>query len=157
MTQITVRQYQFDLVDVYQPGHCLDDNEAEALNRLRAENIRNNVKPRVDAAAARLEPGELLSPAALAELQATVARYARDYRFQPATIKKRFGIIEIEARRVARERVEFEARLINSPIDQAWLDETIDKWAKLPEVVEEARLRVAERQRVVSQGIEDLL
>lgn len=158
--KIRIGQYAFTIGAPFAAGHILDLHQADALNGLRAENIRNNVKKMVDKACATLAPGELLTPAELSDLQDEVSAYASDYIFGERREPKggiRKTPFEQELRAVALERVEAQARRMEIELSPEGLEIQIEAQMKLAPVVQEARLRVAKRQEISKQALEDLL
>ncbi len=155
--QIRIKSYTFSLSEPFQPGTVITKAEAQALNDLRSENIQNNLRKAVADAVAVLGPDELLSQEALAELQAKFTAYDNSYTFtERHTPKPRLGDIEAEARAVARERVEVLARRVGETLSEADVDAAVAEMAGLPAIVEEARMRVSARRRVLGEGLDSL-
>lgn len=155
---IRIKHYQFTLSEPFAPGHQLTGAEAQALNALRAENIRNNFAKRVDKAIAVLLPGEVLSAEALRELQVVLGTYDSGYGFvgkhEP---RLKLSALEVEIRAVAQERVEEQARGLGKDLDSSELESLVGQMASVPGVQEEARLRLQERMKVTVGSLEDLL
>lgn len=158
MLTIRIKQYSFELSDPFAEGTVLTRAEAQALNALRAENIRNNMARAVEKETAKLLDGQLLSPEALAALQETISTYDRNYQFpsrhQP---RPRKGELDLVTEEVARERVEAQARQDGTALNEATLVARTVEFCLLPAVQEEARRRLAERQSVAMGSLEDLL
>lgn len=158
--KIRIAQYAFSVPLRYRAGHELSQNEADALNGLRAENIRNNVKRKVDEAQRGLQPGELLTPDALSALQDYVSAYAAEYEFGPKAEPKggiRKTAFEIELLAIATSRVEEQARSLGIALSEEGLAEAIESQMKLAIVVEEARRRVSARVELAQQALQSLL
>lgn len=158
--KIRIDQYAFAISTKYRAGHELSQNEADALNGLRAENIRNNVKRKVDEAKKDLLPGELLTPDALSALQDYVSEYARDYEFGPKSEPKggiRKTAFEIELLAIAQARVEEQARQMEITLSEEGFAEAVESQMKLAIVIEEARRRVSARQELAQQALQSLL
>lgn len=158
--KIRIGQYAFAVGTRYAAGDTLTANEADALNGLRAENIRNNVKKLVDRATAALSPGQLLTPAELSELQDAVSAYARDYSFGERREPKggiRQTPFEQELRAVASERVEAQQRQLGVELSAEGFEASVEANCKLAPVIEEARQRVAARSAIASKALEELL
>lgn len=158
--KIRISQYAFGVGAPFRGGHALSEQEADALNGLRAENIRNNVKRWVDEAAKGLAPGELLTPDVISALQDRISLYSRDYTFGERREPKggiRKTAFEIELRSVAQERVEAQARSLDIELSAEGLEAAVEAQMKLAQVVEEARQRVAARQELAQQALKDLL
>jgi hypothetical protein len=155
--KIRIRHYTFQLRDRYAAGHVVTAGEAQALNQQLAENIRNNIDRLVVDAIAGLQPGQLLSAAAQAELQERIALYELNYQFQARHIPRRTGPIEAEAMAIATERALEGARFRGEPEDGPAIDAEITAWLEDPEVQALARTRVGERERLATVGLEELL
>lgn len=91
-TDITIQGLAFAIADRYEAGHTLTDNEAVALNRVRAENIRNNMAKTVNEAK---EATGKESPTAedvdMKALQKAVDEYAAGYEFGVRTARTSGG------------------------------------------------------------------
>lgn len=158
--KIRIGQYAFGVGSPYYGGYQLGPQEADALNGLRAENIRNNVKRWVDKAQEGLPAGELLGPEALAALQDRVAEYAQGYVFGEKREPKggiRKTTFEQELRAVARERVETQARQQEVHLGEEELEAAIEAQMKLAQVVEEARRRVSKRIEIAKAALQELI
>lgn len=157
MPLIRCLQYTFPISDPFLPGHSLSPEEAQALNALRAENIRNNLAQQVRKKVDLLEPGQLLPPAALEELGEIAARYDREYQFGIRRAYSREGPIEAEAKEIAKGLVLARAKADGRSISVEDLPRLIEEASKEPEVLAEARQRVEEHQRVATGALESLL
>ncbi len=157
MPTIRCQQYSFSISDPFLPGHPLSPEEAQALNSLRAENIRNNLAKQVQKATEGLSAGELLSASEMEKLQELAARYDREYSFGSRRTYHREGPIEAEAKLVARARVTAGARAAGQQLSVEDLERLVGEMAGYPDVMEEARKRVGENQRVASGALESLL
>lgn len=158
--KIRIGNYPFNIPQRYRVGHELSQNEADALNGLRAENIRNNVKRWVDEATRGLQPGELLTPDAISALQDRVSEYAASYEFGVRAEPKggvRKTAFEIELLAIAQERVESQARAMGIELSEEGLAEAVESQMKLAIVIEEARRRVSARQELAQQALQSLL
>lgn len=158
MLTIRIKQYSFTLSSPFTEGSVLTKAEAQALNALRAENIRNNTSKRVEQELAKLPPGELLSPAQLESLQGVIAQYDRNYKFPLRHVARpRKGELEEMAEDVARERVEQQCRQQGVTLAEPELTARVAEFAALPVVQEEARRRLRERTTVAAASLEELL
>ncbi len=157
MTILRISKYQFEVSDPYSAGSVLTEGEAAALNALRAENIRNNCMGWVSAEREGLPAGELLSSDVLSTLQARFTDYDSTYTFGARRQNKRLGLIEAEVERVATEFCRGQARGQGRELSDLELQEMLLQVQGLQEVQEEARRRVAERERVVAASLESLL
>ena len=156
MTTIRIRQYSFDITDRYSAGHTCTPGEAQALNRLRAENIRNNMAPAV-AEAADTTPDRQLSGPGLDSLRQRIARYDANYEFVEKHTPSRPGALETELLRVATEQVEADARALGKDLTVAQIVAMAKLMLGDPKVQAEARSRLAERQRIAQSALDDLL
>lgn len=154
--QITIQAYSFQLSEPFQPGQVLGEAEAQALNRFRAETMRSTIARWVKTAGTGA--GELISTGDLERLQVRVgeldARFC--FQFQSEGLGAKPGTIQAEARAIAIERVESEARRANVAMSLAAFEEMVGKVLELPAVQEEARKRLAVRLGVTSVALEDL-
>lgn len=158
--KIRIDQYFFNIPTRYRVGHELSQNEADALNGLRAENIRNNVKRWVDEAKKTVPIGELLTPDSISALQDRVSEYASEYEFGPKGEPKggvRKTAFEIELLAIATARVEEQARAMSIELSPEGMAEAVESQMKLAIVIEEARRRVSARQELAQQALQSLL
>lgn len=153
--QISISHYEFSLREPFSAGHKLTIPEAQALNALRAENIRNNAY-RTFGKFAKGEDG-LLKSEDLAELKTFIASQDEQYSFRPkAGPKAKSGTIEAEIGIVAGERVEEQARIAGVELTVVQYSEALAAFKANPGVEEEARRRLGERIRANSKSIEEL-
>lgn len=155
--KIRIQQYQFDITEPYQPGQVLTAETAQALNGLRADNIRNNMRRAVHSAVDRCGSG-LLPAEVLAELQSAIAKHDREYQFQARPEARALsGTLEAEIRAVALERVEAQVRQQGREASSAEIEAMVPSFAELPGVQAEARKRMGTRLAVAKSSMEDLL
>lgn len=155
--QTRIKGYTFTISEPFQSGTIITKGEAQALNDLRVENIANNLRKLVNDQVALLAPGAQLSETVLAELQAKFTEYDQNYRFLEKHVPRpRLGDIEEEARALARERAEEQARQAGQVLTEEELEALGAEMEKLPAIREEARERVAAKRRVLAEAIEDL-
>lgn len=150
MPTIRIKGYSFSLSNPYTEGHSLTAAEAQALNKLREENISNNFRSQVNEQVSRLAPGELLAQSVLDSLQQALTAYDELYQFNMKAGRNRLGDIDKEILAVARERAIYQAG------PDADLQPLIDEFVKLPAVIEEARNRVAAARSAIADGLESL-
>ena len=153
MNRITFRykhlgtQYQFSVASPYQPGHLITQAEAQALNQLRSENIRENCRPAFSRAIEGAPTDSLLTEEMISVIQAKIDQYDSEYQFTEKTeLKERPGAIEREARILAAARAE-----------DGSTEEEIELLARSIDLVSEARARVEVRARITGTAMEDLL
>lgn len=111
--RITIQGLTFALAAVFSAGHKLTENEATALDGLRAENIRNNfsttVKKAKEAAAeangvdVKEVTADMLDTDAL---EAQLAEYAEGYQFGVRTGGRTTDPVERIARDIAKTTIE---------------------------------------------------
>lgn len=134
ITSIRIRRHKFSFAERFAEGHELTACEAQALNALRAENIRNNVDSWV---VSRMRDGEL-APEDHAELAVEIAAYAESYEFLVrARPSDKASATELAAAELA---VEFALRSGASPTDLDWE-------IKLAEIESSVELQIAARDR----------
>lgn len=153
--QITIRHYTFNLPTLYIEGHRLSAGEAQALNGLRAENIRNNVKKVLDRRLDAIPDGQVLSTEEVAKLQSIVDDYASKYFFQfRETRGEQRGQLSAETYAIARDKVA--AILRSANLDR---DPTQDEIAEMQQdagVQAAARANLEARSLIARQALEEL-
>ena len=161
---IRIRNYEFVTDEPYAGGQVMTPGEARALNALRAERIREAITRRVIELTPPANKGteatsRLLTPEALARLQAEVLALGKEFVFRevPRTARKTAGTIEAEARALAVTRVETEARsqgiILSDEAKLRLVDSALaDKVIQL-----EARRRVEARKAVAEAALRELL
>lgn len=153
--QITIRHYTFDLPSPYAEGHRLSAGEAQALNGLRAENIRNNVKKILDPKLDALPAEHVLSVDELAQLQSTVDEYAQGYFFKFREGKgEQRGQLSAETYAIAREKVS--AILRASGTDREPRQDEIAEMQNDDGVQQAARANLEARSLIARQALEEL-
>lgn len=166
MTTIRISQYTFELSDPFSAGHSLAENEASALNALRAENIRNAISRIITRETGNGGEGRLLSSEALSRVQAEAERYDAEYVFGSKRAYTRSTRLETLAREIARPIALAEIRRLAESLDSR--DQMYDVSAEKVEaliaeisrrepVLVEARLRLEEEMHVTSEALESLL
>lgn len=156
--QIRIKQYTFLLDEPYTEGTVLTAGEAQALNALRAENVRNNVSKLVDNELAVLAKGELLPKEVLEGLQQQITVYSRAYRFlarhQPGN---RPGALEAECQIVAQTQVTAALAAGNEVLTVEELRTRVAEVALSDGVQDQARKNLEARNRVAERALEDLI
>lgn len=155
-SSICIKQYSFSVKAPYREGSVLSETEAQALNALRAENIRNNVSKWIIEAQSRCGKG-LLPQQVVDEIRKRIRDYDRDYTFQPKTERKRLGAIEVEALSLAVSIAGTAARKEGRDDSEEALREEIELLSQSLEIIAEARAIVEEKQRIAQEGLEGLL
>lgn len=156
--KIRIRQYSFEISAPFEAGHSLTIGEAQALNRLRAENIRNNFAQNVKDEADAMPEGEMIPPSIVERLQADIERYDAAYTFvERHEPMPRPSALELVTRLVAEEHVAEEARRLGLALDSAQHNTEVGLAMKLESIQTEARARVARQQKIVSAELKELL
>lgn len=160
--KITIRQYVFSVREPFSEGTIITKAEAQALNALRAENIRNNMAKKV--ADAALPPDavkpRLLSEIDLVDLQQQITEYDLKYTFPLRGDKKDpVGLVELEIELLAKDRVE--AQMRQDPTSLVWsrfkYDKALEQAQADAGLQGEARRRVAARQQAAAKALQELL
>jgi hypothetical protein len=150
--QFSIKQITFSLPDRYAEGAAMGREEASVLNSVRGEQIRK-------ALARRFPEGRLPDAAEELELRDLAKELGERHELslrEPKTGIKA-GTLEAEIEVVAGEQVEAFANATGRRLGVAEFARELEEVKTLPAVVEEARRRLAERLRVVSAGVEELL
>lgn len=155
--QIRIREYLFTFPSRYQEGSQITAGEAQALERLRAENVRNVSARWVADQVAILSPGELLTKDQIDRLQVQIEQFAQTYRFplkhEPAP---KLDAIGREARAMAQDQVKAEARRLGETLSLDDFDLRVEEMMKRPSIQDEARRRVSAMSALANQSLEDL-
>lgn len=160
MAEIMIAGHMFKVADRYEEGHELTANEANALNQMRRENIRNNLAKKVEEKKNGKEKVE--DDAVLAALQTEIDDYAEDYEFG---VRVGGGVtrdpVMREAMRIAREKVEENIRAKGRKLKDFEASAITGAARKLvetrPAILELAKQRVAEIQAVAAAELDDIL
>jgi hypothetical protein len=153
---ISLYLYQFSIRDLYSPGYQLNEAEAQALNALRAENVRKIGYREFDKRGFKKEM--LLSTEEVEKITEDLARIDSNYQFElrpPVTPKP--GTLEAEIRAVAEEQAELEFRRTDRLIGGTKFREEIKKNESLPENQAEARRRLEKKMQVAREALQELL
>ena len=104
--------------------------------------------------------GSLLPDEVLAEIQAKITEYDRQYQFgEKKAPKSRMGDIEEEALDIARSQVEARLRQqygVEPNPEEPEFRNAVETTAQLPSVLAEARQRVAAKRAAMSGSLLDL-
>jgi len=158
----TIQGHDFDFGEhPYAEGHTVTANEANALNQVRIENIRNNTASKIKAAAERqgVQPVDvnldlpISDEADAPSLRQSILDYASGYVFGARAVRTAEPVdpIEREALKIARDTVR-RALAANKPpikvkdLPEGKFDELVEAFAGKPETIKEAtrRLKTAE-------------
>lgn len=157
---LSILGHTFHLLQPYEPGHPLTSGEAQALNQLRNENIRNNMRKLVKEAMAET-PNSPLTQEKVVELQLRIDNYSNTYQFTSSAEGPipTLGALEREVRLLAEEKAEEAIRATGVDFDtwlqgkdhQGLFEQKIKELTQLPELVQEARNRIAIQQQVAKK------
>lgn len=156
MPLIRIHSHTFQISSPYSTEEKpVGQKELAALDRLRAENIRNNMAKQMDK-----EGNWPLVGQALAEFEARVEVADQEYEFpeQQAVAPARKGTFDKEVEKIAEDLAwqHLQQKAGIEPTAVA-LQELARKLAKEPDVQAEARRRLEVRSEVALSAIEDLL
>ena len=156
--QIRIKHYCFAISEPYAEGHSLTAAEAQALNSLRAENIRNNMSKVVDEAIAVLPENTMLAVETIADLQRKIEGYDRGYKIvlkhKP---RAKPDPISAEAIAIATDYLLVHLRQNREEFSEEDFDSQIEVLVTYDWVQKKARERVAIRQAISTSAIEELL
>ena len=155
MASLEIEKLTFQVEDPYAEGQSLTALEAAALNGLRRENLRNNFRKRVQAAA-KAEGG--LTDGVKARLAAEFSEYAEAYEFAgrrgPGASRTR-DPIEAEARKIARATVHEHLKKKGLEATKEQVDDLIGQYLdKFPQIREAAARRVEEVKSIASEALD---
>lgn len=135
---IQIGDFEFDLSEIYAPGHALTIGEAAALNGLRAERIRGALAREISAA------GEITGEK-LIELKSRAAELDKTFEFiQPVRPKKR---VSTELEQLVNEIASEKARSDGG---------SVESWATAPSTIDQARAILGARRAAAARELEDL-
>lgn len=160
MANIMIAGHNFNVEDKYEEGHELTANEANALNQMRRENIRNNLAKKVEEK--KNGKDKIEDDAVLSEMQNEVTEYASEYEFG-----ERVGggavrdPVLSEAMRIARDKIWEHLKrkgMKRKDVEVTAITEAARKLlTKNPGIMELAKQRVAETQAAAASELEDVL
>ena len=99
MTALKIAGEMFEIADKYAEGHNVSVNEANALNAVRRENIRNNQAKFIKA------NQELEKPESAKKMQNLIDKYAETYEFGLRAVREAVDPVTKVALRLARAAV----------------------------------------------------
>lgn len=158
MSNITIAGIEFEIDAPYAAGHTLTENEAAALNQVRAENIGNNFRSKV--AKLKDEKGD---EADFGPIQAELTEYAKSYAFgvRRASARVPADPVQAEAYRMARDDIAKALKakglkFADYPAEK--IEEAIKRQLDAkPEYLEVARRTVEARNAAGAASLDDLL
>ena len=177
---ITIQKADWVVPAPFIAGHAINAAEAQTLNQVLGENIRNNVASRIKAsmeAAAKATPPRAFSldtemvadtregaaEGSTVTLRQSLQHYADTYAFGIRTARKPSepaDPVEREAFRIARETVNTalaERGQKVKDLPEGKYDEAVALYAKSDKVVKEAKRRVSEKEKIGKDVGGDLL
>lgn len=171
---ITIQGLDFDVGAPYAAGHVVNENEANALNQTRAENIRNNFASRIKKEVERLKVADstqldLDAPTGengdQPSLNAQFAAYVGDgegaYQFgvRPASSREPVDPVQKEAlvlaRQILSDAMKAKGILRKNMTDEQY-ENALQLYAKEASIQKEAKRRVADRQKIGAGVLEQL-
>lgn len=97
----------------YQGGHVMTQGEADAMNQLFAENLRNSFSKRIKTAL-DANDGKLLSPEALADFQVQMDTYASKYSFDNTSRQRAPRVVDPVERKLLKMAEQAVVVMLNS-------------------------------------------
>jgi hypothetical protein len=152
---IRIQQHDFFIDQRYNAGHVLSEGEAQALNQIFAENIRNNVFAWVTRTMEESK-SQLLTLEQHNDLQSKIARYAEAYRFRTRERRRPPSPIEAAADEIALQDAEIEGQQRGFPLDSQEVRLRYLQLRTDPVVVERARQLVIQRQAFADGTLKDM-
>ena len=155
---IRIGQNSFEISEPYSAGHQLTAGEAQALNTLRSENIRNQLARSIAKmvhGGAPLDTAQLMSIKDEARVRDT--NYKFEWRRQTPRLTPAAGTVEAEALLLADEDMTIWENQNGQRLDPAERQIRVETNAERPEVLARATERVEARRRVAAAGLADLL
>jgi hypothetical protein len=148
--QIILSHYRFTLRDPYQAGQRLTPIEAQVLNALRAENIRNTARRKWQRAIG------VLSSEEETELSQLITKLDEDYQFSPPG-PPRSSTFESLCDHLATEAVSASLRKEGITVDERRFRELVQGCSQREDIKEAAREQLRVRQQIAESSLEDLL
>jgi len=160
---LTIQGHEFDFGAArYAEGHQVNANEANALNQVRLENIRNNTASKIKAAATvqGVEPNAVNLDTTMVtvgedsvSLRAAIQAYADSYKFSARAVSRAEPIdpVDREAERIAKEAIRsaLAAKKVKvKDLPEGKFDEAVEAYAAREEVRKEAKRRVTQRANI---------
>lgn len=151
---VRIRQHDFPIEREFVEGHIMTESEAQAMNQLLVENIRNNVTGWVT----KLSGGRAaLTAEQHADLTEKINDYANAYEFKTRMNRRPANPLDATIREIAWQHAETWG---NQHGFERSSDEVFTKYLEFkesPDTAEEARLLVLSRQSVIDESLMGLL
>ena len=155
---ISIKNYSFEITEPYAEGMEISLAEAQALNALRADNIRNALSRSLEKLVA--EHGQVLPIEYLIALKAECARRNETYEFEvrkaPKVQGPRSGSFEAIALEVATEWIDRWAAETGQVLDDEQRASQIASTSLREDVMREAHQRLSIKQQVASSALSEL-
>lgn len=156
--KLVVQGLEFEIpgVKLYAEGHQVTANEANVLNQIRRENVRNNVAGKIKAAAekANVKPEDLDADSVMigegeeaVNLRQYVTDYFLSYEFGIRAVRTSEPVdpIEREAFRIAKETVRLALKQNNikvKDLEEGQFENMVEQLSEDAEILAEAKRRV---------------
>jgi hypothetical protein len=151
---VRVLQHDFPIDREYTEGHVLTEAEATALNQVLVENIKNNVYGWVTRAA---RGKSVLTAEAYEDLHERISDYARQYQFKIRTRSRPINPFDAEISSLARQYAEVWGTKNGFGPNAHEVYAKYLSLKDLPEIREEARRLILNRQAAVDEALEGII
>jgi hypothetical protein len=149
-----IGHYDFTIPARYQAGHPLTEGEAQALNQLMTENIRNNVSGWVRKAAR----DHITITAEIHEaLQTQIHAYALEYQFQPRNRRPTVSAVDAALDDLANTQAETEGNASGYAPDSPEVRLRYRQLLSDPKLKARAREIVQERSKIAAITLTEIL
>lgn len=151
---ITIKGAKFEFPAPYVAGYAISENEANALNGLLGENLRNNFVGKYENEDGTLKPEAT---------QEAFEAYAAEYEFGARRSGGReasLSPVERKARAIAREKVNAALKQANKKIDlktdegKATMEKLVSELAKRADIVKEAEKQVRAVEKIAVEELD---
>lgn len=141
---LTVQGISFSIPAPFREGHTLTATEAQALNGVYAENLRNNFAKTIKKA--KKDHGDTLPEEVQNELRSNLLKYAESYQFHGRRSTRSLDPVTSEAQKIARKKIVEQAKAKNfdlKTLPEGRMSEMVAQLIeKNPAIREEAERRV---------------
>lgn len=160
--EISIQGLPFTYSTPYVEGSVMTKGEANQLNQVRGENLRNNFASKIKALKTQIEKdrgeGAEFTEAELDAFKAEFAQYDASYVFSGVRIARGpVDPIRAKAKKMARETIEAALRgkgMKPSELAEGKMDELIDKYLEShPEVMDEAKAQVEKVKAAANEAL----
>lgn len=158
--KIQIHSYEFEVQDPYSVGHVLSSDEANALNVLRRERIRNATYKFLIELERRYGT-KILPVDQELRVREKVKGLDASFRFTSkpgaSPVLEKVGTLEAELRALCRARAESELRSIGVEIEEDLVQARMSELAEWPSLQEEAKRRFEIHRSSGQSALESLL